>query len=136
MVLVHDGSGEIVARAERDDGEVDLLRVHPRPVNAVHNLVDAAVAAHHHQVAFPLLAEPFGRLPAPFSVVSDVQGVADIAFFQLFENILLDDDAVSVEQGGVGDDVPLVGSDLHFQFFFENKKERLYAAPFVYKIRD
>ena len=114
---VAERAAEVVSGAERDDGEVDLLRVHPRAVNAVDDFVDAAVAAHHHQVVLSFTAEPFGSLSAPFAAVRNVQDVADVVIFQLFEDVLLDDGAVSVQQGRVGDDVPVVGGDVHDSVF-------------------
>ena len=94
---IAERAAEVVAGAERDDGEVDLLRIHSRLVNPVDDVVDASVAADQHQVALSLSAEPFGRLPAPFAAISGVQCVADVPVSQLSKDGLCRFGTVSVQ---------------------------------------
>ena len=56
--------GKSKAKTDRNDGEINLLGVRPRLVDAVHHLVDAAIAAQHHQMAYPVFTQLFGNRPS------------------------------------------------------------------------
>ena len=75
------GAHPVVATTQGQYRHIDFMGVHAGSEYAVDDLVDGAVAARRHNMAYPVLAQFFSRFDALARSAHDMQFISDVAPF-------------------------------------------------------